>query len=540
MSEPETVQVDSTPAAAHDDTPWERLHHRMIWVDVAQTVLSLAPSVVAVLVFGAEASWSALWPLLLVGGFGVLGAVGNATRWVFTRYRITPDYVERRTGIFVRRYRSVRRDRIRSVDVTARLRHRVAGLRVVLVGAGQQLSAGESALELDAVLRADAEALRRELLGGHRVPAAVAAGEEVEPATGTGTGSEISTASVDDEEGEVFARFRPWWVVYNMVSIWAYVMAAGLLWGAFWLTSTFGLDPAGWIEGLLDWEALGWPGTIAVALLATGALGAVGMAVNFFTTHWGFVLARVPGEKSTQLRTRQGLLTTREVNRDDRRLRGVTVSEPVLWRWMRMADTNVITTGLSVWSASQPTTILPRGPRSVALPVSAAVLDADPDPFGEPLRRHPAGALRRRLWWATATSAAVTAALWWCATNGVAPHSAAWWGGGLWLLALLGALVAYRALGHTISGDHLVVRSGLTSRATTALRRDAVSTIALRQSILQRRLGLKTVSAMTAAGWGTYEAPDIEADEALAFAVAAAPGLLEPFLVPDGARAPST
>ena len=41
--------------------------------------------------------------------------------------------MERRTGVVVRRYRSVRRDRIRSIDVTARVRHRVAGLRVVLV-----------------------------------------------------------------------------------------------------------------------------------------------------------------------------------------------------------------------------------------------------------------------------------------------------------------------------------------------------------------------------------------------------------------------
>lgn len=67
------------------------------------------------------------------------------------------------------------------------------------------------------------------------------------------------------------------------------------------------------------------------------------------------------------------------------------------------------------------------------------------------------------------------------------------------------------------------------SRTTSALRRDAVSTIAIRQSILQRRLGLATVSAMTAAGWAAYEAPDVSAREAVLLASRAAPALLDEF-----------
>lgn len=498
--------------AADDGTPWLRLDARMVVVDLARSLLSLLPTAAAVGLFGVEASWATLWPLLLVAAAGLLGAGRDLLRWAVTRYRVTDDYVERRTGVLVRRYRSVRRDRIRSVDTTARLRHRLAGLRIVLVGAGQQLAAGESALALDAVSRRDADALRGLLLSGPRAPEAEAGPPRV----------------------RVLARFRPWWVVYNMASVWAFLMAGGLLWGGYWLLEGFGLDPAGWVRGLLDWESLGRTGTVVVALVLLFVIGALGMGANFLATSWGFELARVPGEDGTQLRTRQGLLTTREVGRDDRRLRGVTVSEPVLWRWAGMADTLVITTGLSLLSPSQPAAILPRGPRSVAWPVARAVLDADPDPFTAPLRRHPAGARRRRLWWATATTAALTGVLAWLATSGVLPAAAPWWGAALWPVALLGAEVAYRALGHTVTGGHLVVRSGLVARATTALRRDAVSTVALRESVLQRRLGLRTVSVMTAAGWGRYEAPDADADEALRFALAAAPGLLEPFLVRDG------
>src|SRR5690606_3452659 len=122
---------------------WRRLHPRVIWVDLVRSVLSLLPAVTAIAVFGVDPGAGSLWPLLAVAAAGVLGAAGDAVRWAFTRYRITPSYVERKTGVLVRAHRSIQRDRIRSVDVEGRLRHRLAGLRVVKIGAGQQSAAGE-------------------------------------------------------------------------------------------------------------------------------------------------------------------------------------------------------------------------------------------------------------------------------------------------------------------------------------------------------------------------------------------------------------
>ncbi|MEX2445876.1 MAG: PH domain-containing protein, partial [Dehalococcoidia bacterium] len=200
-----------------------------------------------------------------------------------------------------------------------------------------------------------------------------------------------------------------------------------------------------------------------------------------------------------------------------------------LWRWMGMADTSVITTGLSLSSASQPATILPRGPLSVARPVAAGVLGLDPSPLEAPLRPHPRAALRRRIGQAVVFTVAVATGLAVLVATDVAPPVVLWALVGLGPLALGAAVVAYRALGHAIVGDYLVVRSGLLDRATTALLRPAVSTIVVRESLLQRRLGLKTVVAMTAAGEGAYEAPDLAADEAITFATEAAPGLLAPF-----------
>lgn len=510
--------------SAVDEIPWRRLSGRVIWVDLAKSLASLAPGAIAIWVVGVPPTWGTMWPLALIAVWGVVGAASDVVRWLFTRYRVTDSEIERRTGVLVRRSRSVRRSRIRSVDTHAKLRHRIAGLRVVTIGAGQHVAAGEPAFFLDALSKADAEALRVELLGSlraSRMPDTIA-DEDADAAT------EPVDGAVATSEGEVFATLRPWWVVYNMFSIWAYLTAAGLLWGLFWLASTFGIDLFGVVSGLVDWDAIGWVGITVLALVVGGLIGAIGMGIAFITGFWGFELARVRTDDATYLRTRRGLFSTREVSRDESRIRGLSIGEPLLWRWMGMADTTVITTGLGIWDTSQPTSILPRGPIGVARRVATGVL-GEPCPMDVPLPRHPRAALRRRLWWATALTAIAVATVALPVATGTVPSWVLWAVIGLWPVSLLAAVIAYRSLGHAIAGEWLVVRSGLMSRTTSALRRDAVSTIAIRQSILQRRLGLATVSAMTAAGWSVYEAPDVSAREAAAFASRAAPALLDEF-----------
>ena len=506
----------------------------MIAVDAVQAVVSLVPVVVLDVVVGASNEGPGRWPLVAVAVGGVFGAAADAYRWLVTRYRITDDLVELRTGLMVRRERSVRRDRIRSVDVHARLRHRLGGLRIVSVGAGQQESTGEAAFDLDAVSISDAERLRQILLEGRSA--------SVPPASvGPGTApqddrpfEEVPLDELPQEQVDVIARFDPRWVVFNVVGSWAYLMAGGLIWGGYWLLSSLGIDVAGIVQRSVDWERIGPVGTVAVAFAAMTLVGAVGLAVNFFVEYGRFVLARVPTDAGgTALRTSHGLLTTREVTRDDDRLRGVQISEPVLWRWMGTADTSVITTGLSLSAMSQPAAVLPHGPITVARRVAAIVLGARPDPFDAPLSVHPLAALRRRAVWALAICALLLAVVGWLVLVDVAPTWTIVVPVALVPVALWCAVVAFRALGHTIAGDFLVVRSGLWSRSTSVLQRSAVSTVVVRESLLQRRLGLRTVIAATSAGEGGYAAIDVSADEALELVSAAAPELLEPFVTRD-------
>ncbi|TDC56596.1 hypothetical protein E1212_01075 [Jiangella ureilytica] len=516
--------VTDTPDPASDE-PWQRLDTRVVWVDAAKTLLSMVPAGIAIAFFGAEIDWGTMGPILGATAFGVLGGIADLLRWVKTRYRITDQYVERRTGLLVRRHRSIRRDRIRSVDTSARFRHKLAGLRVVTVGAGQHSAAGEAALVLDAVRTETAERLRQELLYGVTPAPAADAVDAAEPAE-------------PRPEGRVLARLARSWVFYNMFSIWAFLMAAGLLWGTYWLLRMFGLDPAGFVRGLADWDAIGTAWTIVIAVAAVGAVGVVGLAVDFFTENWRFVLERVPGERGTVLRTTQGLFKTREVNRDDNRLRGVQIAEPLLWRWIGMADTSVVSTGLSIWSMTPSAQILPRGPISVARRVAAEVLETTPSPVDRPLRPHPRRALRRRAGWALATTGVVTGLLAWLTTLIDGLPGGVWLAGlGLLPVGLALAVVAYRSLGHAVADGYLVVRSGAWARTTTALQSRAVVGVTFRQSLLQRRLRLATVEVTTAAGMGRYSALDVASADAVELATAAAPGLLDPFLTTSVATA---
>lgn len=504
--------------------PWRRLSPRVVWVDLLTIVVSVAPTIVAFGVVGVDTSPNTVGPLLTLAVIGILGAGADLVRWATTRYRVDGDGVERRSGLFVRRQRTARRDRIRSVDTHAKLRHRMAGLRVVTVGGGQQTGAGEAVFVLDALSTADAERLRLDLLGV--VPA--------EGAATTGGADAGPDGSATRHRSEVVARFRPGWVVFNMVNIWAFVMAAGLLWGTYWLLMSFGVDAASGVLGAVDGWAL-WQ-AVTLGVVAVGVVGAIGLGVNFLLAYGGFELARVEEGPRSLWRTRRGLLQTREVLLDEARIRGISIGEPVLWRWMGMADTTVITTGLKVMDLEESTAILPRGPIRLARQVAGTVL-GDAALVRTALRPHPVTSLVRRLAWAGAPGLGVLALLVVPVVTGAAPSVALLIAPAVWLATVPAACIAHRALGHAVTtgptGPHLIVRSGLVSRTTSWLRCDAVSTVAIRRSPLQRRLGLCTVSAMTAAGWGAYEVLDIPAEDGVGLAARIAPDLVR---APAGAR----
>jgi putative membrane protein len=444
----------------------------------------------------------ALWTLAVALTAVAVAVATSYARWRCSHYRITTERVELRTGVLVRRARSLAIGRVRTVDVTAGPVLRAFGLVTLRVGTGQQRGRGEATLRLRPVERMEADRLRTLLLDRMRS----AGGPPAGPADGR------------------IAELDPRWLRYGVLS------TASPLFGIAVLTVVLALvdRPLG---GLLRTV----PPGVRIVLVVLGILLA-GAAVAFlvYAETWsGFRLDREPG---STLRVRRGVLTTRSISLEERRLTGVELVEPLGARLAGAARVDAVATGLLVGNGAESTehrTLLPTAPRRLAERVAAVILGESRSPTAAALRPHPPAARRRRLRRAALAVAPPVVAL---LAAGVATGA-----GGLLvaagvLLAVgapVGAALAfdtYRGLGHAVVGGYLVVRAGSLRRTTVALHLDGVIGWTVRQTVLQRRTGLVTLGATTAAGRGAFHAHDVGGREALRLAAEATPSLLAPFL----------
>ncbi|MFE4656349.1 PH domain-containing protein [Streptomyces hydrogenans] len=494
---------------------WRRLDPRTLLVTAAVFcgVAAGAGVPIAAGLAGGRPLWQAVaWVLagavLLVGG-------GTAADWVRcrrTRYHVGPDRVDLHTGLLLLKRHSLARDRIRTVDLTANPLQRVPGLVKVRIGTGESTGGGESTLELELVTRAEGERLRRELLAR---PAA---------------------AGADSAHDGTLAVLDPRWIRYAPVSFVAPALGGAAAGAVLQVSEWFGAqaEVIDWIGDRFQEVSLPWM-IVDLLLLATaaGAVGALGLWIEMW---WNHRLEREPGGT---LRVRRGLFTARSVTLEERRLRGVELVEPLGVRLLGAARVDAVATGLAEDDDEKHTdlkTLLPAAPRAVADRVAAEVLRETEPPTSAPLTAHPRAARARRLRWALAAvllPAAVLALLGALLTP-VLLYVAAGWTVVLAPLAVLLARDAYRSLGHTVSGGYLVTRSGSVRRATVALQRTGIIGWTVKQSYFQRRAGILTLTATTAAGEGAYDVLDAGEDQGLALADEAVPGLLTPFLVRAG------
>ncbi|MBN2622432.1 MAG: PH domain-containing protein, partial [Acidimicrobiales bacterium] len=341
----------------------------------------------------------------------------------------------------------------------------------------------------------------------------------------------------DEEEldGEVLASLDWRWAPYDVLSFWTLALPALLLGGILQALQSIGVPLREVVEddrvtGLF--RDVSPAAGIGLGVLAVALVGVVGALALFVEKWWGFRLVREPGGR---LRVRRGLLTARSISLDEARLRGVEVARPVLLRAAGGARLRAVTTGLAGAESSRgegADALMPPAPEEVVQRIAAAVLSEARSPTERPdLRAHPAGARRRRL-----TRAAVASAVVWASLGAVVaaldgvPGAVALVPAAVTAAVLAYALDAYRSLGHAVTGRYLVVRRGSLSRRTVALQRTGVIGWTVRRTVFQRRLGLATIVATTAAGRGAYPLSDVDLGDGLRIADRAVPALLGPFL----------
>ncbi|WP_344483306.1 PH domain-containing protein [Nonomuraea monospora] len=584
---------------------WEGLARRSLWASGVKSLAIVAGVTAGMARFLLGRDWPPAAMVAACVAAALVTVAAVVTYDVFrlrtTRWRLTPERLELRSGITVRQHRSIPRDRVRSVDLRADPVNRMFGLTVVKVGTGEHADK-DAELKLDPLTRHDAEALRHVLL--HQGEAAEQAGD--------GPLAELSWS----------------WIRYAPLSVWTFTGAAVVMGALYKALDAFGLKSftTRLATGLWEW-LVGQPlVTVPLVLGVNVVVGVLG-AVLLFAESWGrYRLEREPG----RLRMRRGLLTTRSLTLEERRLRGVEIHEPLLLRLAGAARLRSVATGLgrSADDESEDAAALtPPMPHALAMRVASAIAGADvPTSAARPratntsagvhtsaaqldatntgggvsaaqsratladdgvprsaarpgatntgggvaasaarpgatiaddgvpaLVTHPAAARRRRLvraMVAALATALVVGLVTWpiptLVTGGgsegpwplVSGWVDAWVGGWVWLVPV--AVLAYgmwlavasaASLGHALSPRHLVSRRGAVVRRTVALDRRGIAGWTITESFFQRRSGLLTVSATTAAGRGHYEVVDVGRGDGLEMAAQAVPGLLEPFLV---------
>ena len=465
---------------------WQRLSPRMLLVHPVHEVMRQLPVLIGSLVLG-SATGNPLWT---VAGVALIVAYGLA-RWFTTTYRIGPEEVTLRTGVLQRSVLSVPRNRIRSVSTDARLLHRLLGLTVLRVSTGREAT-GDIAFALDAVPAGDVPRLRAVLLADSLPP---------------------------QPSGRVLAAWQPSWLRYSPLTFTGLAMIAAAL----GVISQSGLlrplrDSAVLRAGEGAAEGLGVWGAVAVGA-GVVLVASVALSVTQSLLTYANLMLRRDGEV---LHLSHGLLRVREHTYDMRRLRGGTLREPLLVRLFGGARLDAVMTGVA--GAGEASQLLPPCPRATAEAVLVDLIER-PDVVTGALTPHGPAAIRRR--WVRALALPVVASV----GAGIAALTV---GIGVWVWPVLALLAAFsvflavdrsRSLGHRVGGGWLVARAGSMQRRRDCVAGPGIVGWTVRQSWPQRRAGVATLVAATAAGTKRYEVLDVPADAAWTIAATTSPWL---------------
>jgi putative membrane protein len=466
---------------------WQRLSPRMLLVHPVHEVLRQIPLLIGSVVLG-SATGNPMWTLVglaLVVGYGL-------TRWFTTTYRIDVQELQLRTGVLQRKVLSVPRNRIRSVSTDARLLHRLLGLTVLRVSTGQE-ARGDAAFALDAVQASQVPGIRAILLADSLAPAE----------------QEVS------DSGRELARWQPSWLRYSPLSFTGLAMILAAIGVVYQTGAGVALEDSRLARAGLDTvERFGVVASVAVAAVVVVAASVALSVLRSLVTYGNLVLRR----DREVLHLEHGLLRVRQHTFDMRRLRGGTLREPLLVRLFGGARLDAVMTGVD--GAGEASLLLPPCPHVTAEAVLSELI-ARPDVVSGPLRGHGAVATRRR--WTRALTLpamlliAMVALYWWTPV----------WLWPAWaVLTVCCALLAFdrsRALGHRVDSEWLVARAGSLDRRRDCIAAAGIIGWTVRQTFLQRRAGVATLIAATAAGVKSYRVIDAPADLAWSIAASTSP-----------------
>lgn len=442
----------------------------------------------------------AIWPLSQVGPLVFLLVIGtlpwqlvsvllgisiasSAVRYARFTWRLEGEALVIEQGLLQRRRRVIPLERVQSVDLARKVRHRLFGVVEVRVEA---IGGGSTEGRLDALAPQVADEVRHRLL--RRAPRA----------------PEQPVESEEMREEPALVRLSPDQLVVAGLTGGRVGVAAAILG---FIQQALGQRAQALVERLPTMLGVeGLIGLVAVSLAGAFILSVAATVV----TYWDFTLTRTDGA----LRIRRGLLEQRLDTLPLRRIQAVRVEENLVRRMLGLAAVKVDVAGRGGDEGRETGLLLPLGSRAEAFALAVEVLEAAgladrSTATRAALEPAPRRARTRRLLRAAVAVALVTAASvlvfgtsGWTALVLVLPTGAA-------------AVGAYRALGHAERPGLAIARSGLFVRRTAYVPTARLQSLALTATPFQRRRRLATVELQIARSpgvWGGPEIVDIDAD----------------------------
>lgn len=277
--------------------------------------------------------------LSLLAGIGVFVVVCLAI-WLISRiwwqaigYRLSEEEIGLKRGVINRQLRTARYDRIQAVDVVESLIARLFRLAAVRV---ETAGGGNSVIEIAYLRKAEAEALRGELLERTRGTPGPAAESSAEPLAEPGPGEpDLLVPEIPIQRSLLGAALRPSAIIS--------VLAVGIL----------VLSPLG------------------LATLIPVLVGVVPVVWNRIDQSWRFN-ARLDDEV---VNLSYGLADRRRQSIPLHRIHGVSIHQPMLWRMTGWWEVSVTVAGYGNESdkKSGTSSLLPVGSREQAVALAAVL-----------------------------------------------------------------------------------------------------------------------------------------------------------------------
>ena len=443
----------------------KRLHGASIIVVAIQQLRSLGGvliAIIAVRIFGGKQD--DLGYELILTGLGVLTIIPAVIRYFTVRYELSDDSFTVTSGLLYRQKRTVPLERIQNVSLKRNLLHQLLGVTTLKV---ETASGGDAEVELNVVGMAEAERLTAALQRVGQAPAEESPQERA-----------LFHASIKDLLIAGATQNRAGVIVLFFIGLLNY--AQGLL-----PTLAKNLPTQSTVPGASNAAMVTGMVLLILILIAGWVLSMITSVVVYF----GFQLTRSEGV----LRLKHGLITQIQATLPVRRIQSIRIVAPVLQR--RLGYCNVYADSAASYADHA------AGGAAVLTPLIARERVEDVLHLAFPIDPHSAvftkvsPLLRRRSFFRYLILSIIFVGAAEAILGPIAfaamPAAAA----GAWFFACK----RYLILGYSRMDGFVLVRDGVWKRTVSIIPEDRIQWVGMTQGPIQRKLGICTVSLVSAA-----------------------------------------